>query len=169
MATAVARAIEAGDDLAVEAGTGVGKTFAYLVPVLLSGRRALLSMSTQALQDQLFARDIPAVVRALGMPVRVALLKGRSNYVCLQRVEQALQGTATLGPRDPAIAAALAQVMRWATTSRAGDLAEPDLLAERVEKLLFHHNALLRGMGMANLPGVQVAATNTRYGGNNRK
>ena len=130
MATAVARAIEAGDDLAVEAGTGVGKTFAYLVPVLLSGRRALLSMSTQALQDQLFARDIPAVVRALGMPVRVALLKGRSNYVCLQRVEQALQGTATLGPRDPAIAAALAQVMRWATTSRAGDLAELPTLDE---------------------------------------
>ena len=66
MASAVARAIENGHGLAVEAGTGVGKTFAYLVPLLLSGRRALVSTATQALQDQLFTRDIPAVVRALG-------------------------------------------------------------------------------------------------------
>lgn len=119
MATAVARAIEAGDSLAVEAGTGVGKTFAYLVPLLLSGRRALLSTATQALQDQLHGRDIPAVVRALGVPVRVALLKGRSNYVCLHRAEQALHGPASAGPRDPAIAAGLAgaalgrQVAQW--------------------------------------------------------
>lgn len=131
MATAVARAIGAGDCLAVEAGTGVGKTFAYLVPVLLSGRRALLSTATQALQDQLFARDIPAVVSALGLPVRVALLKGRSSYVCLQRVEQALYGPASSALRDPAIAAGLAQVLRWAVGSRSGDLAELSALDER--------------------------------------
>lgn len=131
MATAVARAIEAGDSLAVEAGTGVGKTFAYLVPLLLSGRRALLSTATQALQDQLHGRDIPAVVRALGVPVRVALLKGRSSYVCLHRAEQALHGPASAGPRDPAIAAGLAQVLRWAAKSRSGDLAELEALDER--------------------------------------
>ena len=131
MAAAVARAIENGHGLAVEAGTGVGKTFAYLVPLLLSGRRALLSTATQALQDQLFTRDIPAVVRALGLPVRVALLKGRSSYVCLHRLEQALHGPASAGPRDPAVAAGLAQVLNWAHRSRSGDLAELEALDER--------------------------------------
>lgn len=129
MADAVARAIDAGEGLAVEAGTGVGKTFAYLVPVLLSGRRALLSTATQALQDQLFTRDIPSVSRALGLPVRAALLKGRSSYVCLHRVEQALNGSA--GLRDPAITTGLAQVLRWARLSRSGDLAELDALDDR--------------------------------------
>ena len=89
MASAVARTVDARDCLVVEAGTGVGKTFAYLVPVLLSGRRALLSTATQALQDQLFSRDIPAVSRALGVPVRAALLKGRSSYLCHHRLDQA--------------------------------------------------------------------------------
>lgn len=131
MALAVARAINTGQGLAAEAGTGVGKTFAYLVPVLLSGRRALLSTATQALQDQLFARDIPAVARALGLPVRVALLKGRSSYVCLHRLEQALSGPASAGLRDPAITAGLAQVLRWANVSRSGDLAELEALDER--------------------------------------
>lgn len=131
MADAVARTIDAGGGLAVEAGTGVGKTFAYLVPVLLSGRRALLSTATQALQDQLFTRDIPAVSRALGLPVRAALLKGRASYVCLHRVEQALNGPASAGLRDPAITTGLAQVLRWAMLSRSGDLAELEALDER--------------------------------------
>ncbi|MGE0098643.1 MAG: ATP-dependent DNA helicase [Hydrogenophaga sp.] len=131
MALAVARAIEAGEHLAVEAGTGVGKTFAYLVPLLLSGQRALLSTATLALQDQLFTRDIPAVVNALGVPVRVALLKGRSSYVCLHRLEQALHGPAARGLRDPAVAASLSRVMAWARHSRSGDLGELDGLDER--------------------------------------
>lgn len=131
MAAAVARAIESGHGLAVEAGTGVGKTFAYLVPLLLSGRRALVSTATQALQDQLFTRDIPAVARALGLPVRVALLKGRSSYVCLHRLEQALHGPASAGPRDPAIAAGLTRVLHWAHRSRSGDLAELEALDDR--------------------------------------
>jgi len=131
MAQAVARALEAGESLAVEAGTGVGKTFAYLVPLLLSGQRALLSTATQALQDQLFNRDIPAVVNALGMPVRVALLKGRASYVCLHRLDQALNGPASTGLRDPAIASGLSRVMQWAQRSRRGDLAELDGLDER--------------------------------------
>lgn len=130
MALAVAQAMEAGERLVVEAGTGVGKTFAYLVPLLLGGQRALLSTATQALQDQLFGRDIPAVCQALGLPVRAALLKGRSSYACLHRLEQALQDSGP-GRRDPAVVAVLAQVLRWAQGSRSGDLAELSGLDER--------------------------------------
>ncbi|HSG65304.1 MAG TPA: DEAD/DEAH box helicase, partial [Gammaproteobacteria bacterium] len=68
--------------LAVEAGTGIGKTYAYLVPVLLAGRRAVISTGTKTLQDQLYARDLPALGAAIGRSVTVALLKGRANYLC---------------------------------------------------------------------------------------
>ena len=91
-AQAVAAAIETARRLVAEAGTGVGKTFAYLVPLLLSGKRALVSTATKSLQDQLFLRDLPRLVDALGVPVRVALLKGRSSYLCLHRLQQARQG-----------------------------------------------------------------------------
>ena len=91
MARAVAETIEQGGVLVAEAGTGVGKTFAYLVPVLLSGARALVSTATRNLQDQLFSRDLPALLRTLGLPVRLALLKGRANYLCLHRMELAGQ------------------------------------------------------------------------------
>jgi len=131
MAQAVARALEGDETLVVEAGTGVGKTFAYLVPLLLSGRKALLSTATQTLQDQLFARDIPAVSRALGLPVRAALLKGRSSYVCVHRLEQARMCRGASVRRDPAITQGLEQVQRWATGSRSGDLAELPGLDER--------------------------------------
>ncbi len=89
MAMAVARTIEQGGSLVVEAGTGVGKTFSYLVPALLSGERVLLSTATKTLQDQLFGRDLPRLVQALGLPVRTALLKGRASYLCLHRMELA--------------------------------------------------------------------------------
>ena len=91
MAQAVAGAIENGGALIVEAGTGVGKTYAYLVPALLSGKRILLSTATKTLQDQLFGRDIPRLTAALGIPVRVALLKGRSSYLCTHRLGFARQ------------------------------------------------------------------------------
>ena len=81
MAQGVAQAIEARGTLVVEAGTGVGKTFAYLVPTLLSGARALLSTATKSLQDQLFLRDLPRLRDALQLPVSVALLKGRGSYL----------------------------------------------------------------------------------------
>ena len=86
MALAVSGAIEAGGALVVEAGTGVGKTYAYLVPVLLSGERALISTATKALQDQLYSRDIPQLLDILAIPARIALLKGRSSYLCLHRM-----------------------------------------------------------------------------------
>jgi ATP-dependent DNA helicase DinG len=130
MALAVAQALQVGEHLAVEAGTGVGKTFAYLVPVLLSGQRALLSTATQALQDQLFTRDIPAVSRALGLPVRAALLKGRSSYLCLHRLALA-RTVGSIAQRDPAVAAGLEQVQRWAGLTRSGDVGELDGLDER--------------------------------------
>src|SRR5918996_405499 len=85
MADRISSAIAARESLAVEAGTGTGKTFAYLVPALLSGARVLISTGTRTLQDQLYAKDLPLVAAAIGRPARVALLKGRANYLCLQR------------------------------------------------------------------------------------
>ncbi len=93
MALAVADAVAQGGSLVVEAGTGVGKTFAYLVPALLSGERVLLSTATKALQDQLFSRDLPRLVEALNLPIRLALLKGRSSYLCTHRMEMARRDT----------------------------------------------------------------------------
>src|SRR5215468_12704673 len=94
MAQAIAKAIAEGGQLLAEAGTGTGKTFAYLVPALLSGGKVIISTGTKTLQDQLFGRDIPTVRGALRAPVTVALLKGRANYVCLHHLEEAAaQGT----------------------------------------------------------------------------
>ena len=130
MAQAVAQTIDQGGVLVVEAGTGVGKTFAYLVPALLSGERVLVSTATKALQDQLFARDLPRLLDVLGLPRRVTRLKGRSSYLCLQRMEQARQGMPGMA-LDPQVVRALAHVERWAHTTRSGDLAELPGLDER--------------------------------------
>ncbi|RTK98755.1 MAG: ATP-dependent DNA helicase, partial [Neisseriaceae bacterium] len=89
MAEAVANAIETRHKLVVEAGTGTGKTYAYLVPALLSGGKVIVSTGTKTLQDQLFNRDLPTVRAALKVPVTVALLKGRANYVCHYHLERA--------------------------------------------------------------------------------
>src|SRR5690349_2821606 len=98
MATAVAQAIESRGALILEAGTGTGKTFAYLVPALLSGGKVIVSTGTKTLQDQLFDRDLPAVREALAAGVSAALLKGRTNYVCLYRLQRA-RGEARLESR----------------------------------------------------------------------
>ncbi len=113
----VALALRAHGRLIVEAGTGTGKTFAYLVPALLSGRRVIVSTGTRNLQDQLFHRDLPTVTRAIGRPVRVALLKGRANYLCVHRLELAEQQAAARGLRHgpPDVMARLA----------AGDEVDP--------------------------------------------
>ena len=89
LAEAVAEAIDTRSTLIAEAGTGTGKTYAYLVPALLSGARVIISTGTRALQDQLYHRDLPRVRQALGAGLKTALLKGRSNYLCLYRMEQA--------------------------------------------------------------------------------
>ena len=128
MAMAVAQTIEAGGALVVEAGTGVGKTFAYLVPALLSGERVLLSTATKALQDQLFSRDLPLLAEVLGLPVRMALLKGRASYLCLHRMELARQD---ISAREPGVARVLSKVEEWSRRTQAGDLAELTGLDER--------------------------------------
>jgi len=127
MALAVARTIASGGALVVEAGTGVGKTFSYLVPALLSGERVLLSTATKTLQDQLFGRDLPRLVEALGLPVRTALLKGRGSYLCLHRMELARQDALP----DRASMRALAKIEEWSLATRTGDLAELPGLDER--------------------------------------
>jgi ATP-dependent DNA helicase DinG len=130
MAQRVADALAGRESLVVEAGTGTGKTFAYLVPTLLSGRRVLISTGTRTLQDQLFTKDLPLVAAALGRPARVALLKGRANYLCRYRIEQLESHGAQLSldnfgvRRTREAQAMLARVQRWARTTRSGDLAE---------------------------------------------
>ena len=128
MAGSIARTIEAGGVLVVEAGTGIGKTFAYLVPVLLSGARVLLSTATKTLQDQLFGRDLPLLSRALGLPVRAALLKGRGSYLCLQRLQAARQQWSIAGH---GALRTLARIEDWAQLTGTGDLAELPGLDER--------------------------------------
>ncbi len=121
MARAVAEAIAAKSVLVAEAGTGTGKTFAYLVPALLTGGKVILSTGTKTLQDQLFDRDIPTVRAALGAPVTIALLKGRANYVCHYHLERALQD-AWLPTRDDA--RHLSEIERFARNSLTGDRAD---------------------------------------------
>ncbi len=128
LARSVCRAIDERSALVAEAGTGVGKTFAYLVPLLMAGGRALVSTATKSLQDQLFLRDLPRLVQQLGVPVRTALLKGRSSYLCRHRLQQA-RASAQLPDRFAV--RALARVEQWAQATRSGDLAEMDGLDER--------------------------------------
>jgi ATP-dependent DNA helicase DinG len=118
MAQAVAEVIEARGVLIAEAGTGTGKTVAYLVPALLSGGKVIVSTGTKTLQDQLFNRDIPTVRQALRAPVTVALLKGRANYVCHYHLERNLQDGRFASRADIAY---LQLVARYAKTSKTGD------------------------------------------------
>ncbi len=120
LARAVADAITDRACLVAEAGTGTGKTYAYLVPALLSGERVIISTGTRALQDQLYHRDLPRVREALGLGLRTALLKGRSNYLCLYRMEQ------SRGERFASreIAAQFQRVLAWSGRTLRGDLAE---------------------------------------------
>jgi ATP-dependent DNA helicase DinG len=130
MAKAVGLSLARLEPLIVEAGTGTGKTFAYLVPALLSGRSVIISTGTRTLQDQLFRRDVPLLAKALGLPVKIALLKGRTNYLCRHRLELATQqGSLLEGERGAA--RTLARISRWAATTKAGDLAELTDLPEQ--------------------------------------
>ena len=127
MAEAVARAVTTERHLVVQAGTGTGKTLAYLVPVILAGRRCVVATATKALQDQLAGKDLPFLAEHLGEEVSYAVLKGRSNYVCLQRVAEvgqgadqlALDGLAALAPEEE-----LRRIRAWSEESPTGDRAE---------------------------------------------
>lgn len=121
MAEAVAGAIAQNDAVIVEAGTGTGKTYAYLVPAMLWGGKVILSTGTKNLQDQLFLRDIPTVRHALNVPVSVALLKGRANYVCHYHLERAQAGGRLASRQD---AAWLREIGRFIKETATGDKAE---------------------------------------------
>ena len=128
MAERIAQALRTRGTLVAEAGTGVGKTFAYLVPLLLSGQRALVSTATKSLQDQLFLRDLPRLADALRVPARLALLKGRASYLCRWRLQQAQTGGQL---PDRFALRALNRVALWAQGTHSGDIAEIEGLDER--------------------------------------
>ncbi len=127
MALAVENAIQEQVALIVEAGTGTGKTFAYLAPALLSDKKAIVSTGTKNLQEQLFHRDLPVLKKALASKRQVALLKGRANYLCLHRMDQH-GGNSTL--LEAETLDELSQVRRWASTTKTGDIGELKSLAE---------------------------------------
>ncbi len=120
MAQAVEQTIDQGRILVSEAGTGTGKTFAYLVPALLSGKKIIVSTGTRNLQDQLYHRDLPLIRDTLGSPGRIALLKGRANYLCPQRMDSA----AASGRLPVQQMGQLMRVREWAGRTRSGDIAE---------------------------------------------
>ncbi|MCQ8105238.1 ATP-dependent DNA helicase [Methylomonas sp. SURF-2] len=122
MAQAIADAIADQRHLIAEAGTGTGKTFAYLIPAILSRKKVIVSTGTKNLQDQLFNKDIPLIRKALPrMPFKASLLKGRGNYLCTYRLEQALNASFGYGKEE---AAALAQIKAWSKRTKVGDVSE---------------------------------------------
>ena len=121
MAEATAETIAANETLIVEAGTGTGKTFAYLMPALQSGKKIIISTGTRHLQDQLFAKDLPVVRSALNAPLQSALLKGRSNYLCWHRMGIAATDGKQLSGRQ---LHQLEQVRAWSARTHSGDVAE---------------------------------------------
>lgn len=127
MAYAVSKAIQNKSSLVIEAGTGTGKTFAYLAPALVFGKKTIISTGSKNLQDQLFNRDLPAIKKALNFTGKIALLKGRANYLCLERLDQVIaQGV--LG--DKSVLAELSKVRKWNNSTKTGDFTECIELAE---------------------------------------
>ena len=144
MADAVAAAVKSNRHLIVQAGTGTGKSLAYLVPALALGTRAVVSTATKALQDQLATRDLPALAEALAVPVEFAVLKGRSNYVCRQRVSEVsggdqqmvLEPGSSRSPGSPGstendrglslgpLGREVGRLVQWADTAATGDRAD---------------------------------------------
>ncbi len=127
MAAAIGRVLEQRGVLICEAGTGTGKTFAYLVPALMSGLKVIISTGTKNLQDQLFHRDLPRVRQSLASPVSTALLKGRANYLCIHRLDNTLVEEIRLTREQ---LAQLASIREWALATRSGDLAEMSSIPE---------------------------------------
>ena len=127
MADAIADAIESKQNLIAEAGTGTGKTFAYLAPAILSGKKTIISTGTKNLQDQLFNKDLPVIRKAMITPFMAALLKGRSNYLCTYRLQNSLTSTLGFSKED---AQALAQINSWAKRTKTGDTSEMSEVSE---------------------------------------
>jgi ATP-dependent DNA helicase DinG len=130
MALLVEEILNSEDNLVVEAGTGTGKTFAYLAPAMLAGCKVVISTGTKNLQDQLFQRDLPLLRDALGIPIKAALLKGRANYLCPHRLDKA--------PFDPRsrsreMTDLLARVRAWSNRTDSGDIAELSDIPEQTD------------------------------------
>ncbi|NBV75104.1 MAG: DEAD/DEAH box helicase, partial [Methylococcaceae bacterium] len=122
MAQSIASAIDSQQNLIAEAGTGTGKTFAYLIPAILSRKKVIVSTGTKNLQDQLFNKDLPLIRRALPKtPFRASLLKGRANYLCSYRLDQALNTAFGYSQED---AKALSLIHDWGRKTRYGDISE---------------------------------------------
>ena len=130
LAEAIEKTIATGGTLVAEAGTGIGKTLSYLVPVLRGGERTIISTGTKTLQDQLYFRDLPMVKKALGSTLKTALLKGRANYLCLYRMEQARKD-GRLPSRESITE--LEAIRQWAPASIDGDLSISSVIAEDSE------------------------------------
>ena len=126
MAESIEQALEYDSIFVAESGTGTGKTFAYLVPALLSQKKVIISTGTRHLQDQLFHRDLPAVVKALGVNCKITILKGRSNYLCLDRLQRRTDVTAA----NESLHAETRYVREWASDTIDGDVADLHALAE---------------------------------------
>jgi len=127
MASMVEDALAHGGVSLIEAGTGTGKTLAYLVPALRSGKRVVVSTGTRALQDQIMEQDLPFLAKHLEVPVDAAVMKGLSNYLCRRRYREVLEGPAS---EVPAVARRLPTLMDWVERSEVGDLAEVAALSE---------------------------------------
>ncbi|MGS0730418.1 DEAD/DEAH box helicase, partial [Shewanella sp. 0m-11] len=118
MAKAVTESISSCNNLVVEAGTGVGKTFAYLIPALLSGKQVIVSTGSKNLQEQLFYKDLPALLSMLKLTPKVALLKGRNNYLCQHLMEKELSGASSM---DTQVLDDLLRINQWAGQTTDGD------------------------------------------------
>ncbi|MGY6588821.1 MAG: ATP-dependent DNA helicase [Wenzhouxiangella sp.] len=128
LAERITACLDQGRDLVAEAATGTGKTLAYLLPVLAREGRSIISTGTLNLQDQLFNRDLPLALKASGVEKRVALLKGRANYLCPQRLQTHLDEQSD---RDSELAAELREVARWARHSERGEISEIESISAR--------------------------------------
>jgi len=129
MAVSVARIFTSGGVLVAEAGTGIGKTLAYLVPAVLAGRRVLISTGTKNLQDQVFYKDVPALAHALGVEIHAAYMKGRTNYLCLHRFDRLQEAEAGLSPTERGW---LDEIAEWAGATETGDRAEIEDLPDEL-------------------------------------
>ncbi|MCU7827562.1 MAG: ATP-dependent DNA helicase [Candidatus Thiodiazotropha sp. (ex Myrtea sp. 'scaly one' KF741663)] len=127
MAAAIGRTMEQSGVLVCEAGTGTGKTFAYLVPALMSGLKVIISTGTKNLQDQLYHRDLPMVRQSLASPLSAALLKGRANYLCIHRLDNTLVEEIRLTREQ---LNQLKRIREWSSETRSGDIAEMSAIPE---------------------------------------
>ena len=130
MADAVADTLRHGGTLVAESGTGTGKTFAYLVPIMLGRERTIISTGTRHLQDQIFNRDLPTVAETLGIKLRAVMLKGRSNYLCRYRLRQSGAQSELIGKTT---GLSLNIIERWASRTKTGDIAEVSEISDQAE------------------------------------